>query len=184
MTKTFRRLLAVAPFALVVSAVSAQAQEAGTITRPVSIGITGGLTVPTGDAGDFLESGFNAGALLEFTSATLPVAFRINGEYQRFSGKNAPSNAVDLRIISGTADVVYKFGGVMARPYVLGGVGLFNVGATVEDADSENKFGFNVGAGLELPLSGITAFADVRYQSIQTEGNATNLIPIRVGIRF
>lgn len=184
---TLRRILAAAPLALALTtAAHAQTTGTGAPTRPVSFGVAGGLSIPTGDFGDVLKSGFLAGALLEFTRPASPVAFRIEADYQRFSIKDdfdigSPS---DTRVISGVANVLYKFAGETARPYVLGGVGLFNVGATVEGADSENKFGFNVGAGLEIPLSGITAFGDVRYQSIQTEGSALNLIPIRVGIRF
>jgi opacity protein-like surface antigen len=190
MSTALRRLLSsgsVALAALTLSGASvAHAQGTGAATRPVSIGITGGLSIPTGDFGDFYSSGFNAGGLLEFSRPASPLAFRLEGEYQRFGIKDEVTvgDPGDLRVISGVANVVYKFGGVMARPYVLGGVGLFNVGITEGDGDPENEFGFNVGAGLELPLSGITAFADIRYQSIQTEGDAFNLVPIRVGIRF
>lgn len=186
MSTTLRRLLVCGPLALALSASAAHAQATGAPTRPVSVGITGGLSIPTGDFGDVYSSGYNAGALLEFARPVSPLAFRIEGEYQRFAVKDEASigDPPDLRVISGVANLLYKFGGETARPYLLGGVGLFNVGATVDGGDSENKFGFNVGAGLELPLSGITAFGDIRYQSIQTEGDALNLIPIRVGIRF
>lgn len=178
------RLLVAAPLALALSTV-AQAQTT-TSTRPVSFGIAGGLSVPTGDAGDVFDAGYLVGGLLEFSRPASPLAFRAEVDYQRFSIKEsvAVGNPSDARLISGVANVLYKFPGMMARPYVLGGVGLFNVGATTEGSDSSNEFGFNLGAGLELPLSGITVFGDVRYQSIQTEGSATNLIPIRVGLRF
>jgi opacity protein-like surface antigen len=186
MTTSLRRLAGCAAALLTVSAATAHAQAAAA-TRPVSVGITGGLTIPTGDFGDGYDSGYNVGGLLEFAFPLSPLSLRINGEYQSFKLKDEFSlggDNEDFRIISGTADLVYKLPGMMVRPYVLGGVGLFNGKVSGSDGDSENKFGFNLGGGLEIPLSGITVFGDARYQSIQTEGDATNLVPIRVGIRF
>lgn len=184
MTKTLRRLLAVAPLALVVSAASAHAQATGAPTRPVSIGIAGGLTIPTGDAGDQIKSGFLVGGLLEVARPASPLAFRFEVDYQRFDSKLDLPGAGNLRVISGVANVLYKFAGETARPYLLGGVGLFNSGSSVENSESETDFGANVGLGLEIPLSGITAFGDVRYQTIFASPDNVNLIPIRVGIRF
>lgn len=184
MSTTFRRLLVCGPLALVLSASAAHAQATGAPTRPVSVGITGGLSIPTGDFADGVKSGFNVGGLLEFSRPASPLAFRIEGEYQRFDAKSEAPGAGNLRIISGVANVLYKFAGETARPYLLGGVGLFNTGSSVEDSESETDFGANVGVGLEIPLSGITAFGDIRYQSIFASPDNVSLIPIRVGIRF
>jgi hypothetical protein len=184
MTTALRRLLACAPLALALSAAAAHAQATGAPTRPVSFGIAGGLTIPTGDAGDAIKSGFVAGALLEVARPASPIAFRFEADYQRFDSKLDLPGAGNLRIISGVANVLYKFAGETARPYLLGGVGLFNTGSSVEGSESETDFGGNVGVGLELPLSGITAFGDIRYQSIFSSPEKLNLIPIRVGIRF
>ena len=186
MTSELRRLTACAAALLAVSASTAQAQSP-VAARPVSFGVSGGLTIPTGDFGDFFESGYNAGALLEFTPQVSPVAIRIEGDYQRFGVKGIEAEN-DLRIISGTANALFKFGSATTvRPYVIGGLGLFNVGGTGDDGESENKFGYNVGGGLELPLSGITVFGDVRFQQVRFSGDGesnVNLVPIKVGIRF
>ena len=186
MTTHLRRLTACAAALLAVSASTAHAQAAAA-ARPVSFGVTGGLSIPTGDFGDFFESGYNVGALLEFTPRLSPVTLRVEGDYQRFAVKDVDSES-DLRMISGTANALFKFGSAtMVRPYVLGGVGLFNVGGTGDDGESENKFGYNVGGGLEIPLSGITVFGDVRFQQVRVgdEGESNfNLVPIKVGIRF
>jgi hypothetical protein len=183
MTTDLRRLTACAAALLAVSASTAQAQTAAA-ARPVSFGVAGGLSIPTGDAGDVIKSGFVAGGLLEVTRPASPIAFRFEVDYQRFDSKLDVPGAGNLRVISGVANVLYKFAGQTARPYLLGGVGLFNSGSSVEGSESENDFGGNVGIGLELPLSGITAFGDVRYQAIFASPDNVNLIPIRVGIRF
>lgn len=182
---TLRRILAAAPLALALTtAAHAQTTGTGAPTRPVSVGISGGLSLPTGDFGDAVKSGFNVGGLLEFTRPASPLAFRIEADYQRFDSKLDLPGAGNLRVISGVANILYKFAGETARPYLLGGVGLFNTGSSVEGSESETDFGANVGVGLEIPLSGITAFGDVRYQSIFASPDNVNIIPIRVGIRF
>jgi hypothetical protein len=38
--------------------------------------------------------------------------------------------------------------------------------------------------GLEIPLSGITGFGEIRYTSVSTPGARTSWVPIRFGIRF
>jgi opacity protein-like surface antigen len=186
MTTAIRRMTACAAALLAVSASTAHAQAAAA-ARPVSFGVSGGLSIPTGDFGDFFESGYNVGALLEFTPRVSPVAIRIEGDYQRFAVKGGDSET-DLRMISGTANALFKFGSAaVVRPYVIGGLGLFNVGSTGDDGESENKFGYNVGGGLEIPLSGITVFGDVRFQQVRVgeDGESNfNLVPIKVGIRF
>jgi opacity protein-like surface antigen len=179
---TLRRLLAAAPLALALTTAAAQAQT--TTARPVSFGLAGGLSIPTGDAGDQIETGYVVGGLLELARPASPLAFRLEVDYQRFGSTLDLPGAGDLRVISGVANVLYKFAGETARPYLLGGLGLFNTGATDEGSESETDFGANVGVGLELPLSGITVFGDVRYQSIFASPDNVNLIPIRVGIRF
>lgn len=184
MTTALRRLLVCGPLALALTAAAAHAQATGAPTRPVSVGISGGLSIPTGDFGDAVKSGFNAGGLLEFARPASPVAFRLEVDYQRFDAKSDLAGAGNLRVISGVANVLYKFAGETARPYLLGGVGLFNTGSSVEGSESETDFGANVGVGLELPLSGITAFGDIRYQAIFASPDNVNIIPIRVGIRF
>ena len=42
-------------------------------TRAFTIGVAGGVTIPTGDAGDFWDTGFNVMGTLGFRPATLPV---------------------------------------------------------------------------------------------------------------
>jgi opacity protein-like surface antigen len=209
MTRSRRRAALSGLSLLALSASAAHAQAPAAPARPVSFGISGGLSVPTGDAGDAFASGFNVDALLELQPRPAsPLAFRFEAGYQRFElnddlkeffeqfGGSIDANA---RIISGVANVLYKFPVASAvRPYVLGGVGVFNLGGSAsisgfeelgEDIDAEEggsttSFGYNVGGGVELPLSGITAFGEVRFQQIRVDGSNFNIVPIKVGVRF
>jgi len=84
----------------------------------------------------------------------------------------------------------------MASPlYFIGGIGFYGVDLGGEDAeefeefigeeiDSETEFGFNLGAGINLPLTGFSTFIEARWHSINTEDENTTYIPIVFGIRF
>jgi opacity protein-like surface antigen len=207
MTSSHRRAAVRGLTLLALSTSAAHAQTAVGPTRPVSFGVAGGLSIPTGDAGDLFASGFNVDALLEVQRPASPLAFRFEAGYQRLELKDDIRDLfeelggdidVNARIFSGLANVLYKFPGTTVRPYVLGGVGVFNLGGSAsisgfeefeeeldtEESGSTTSFGYNVGGGLEVPLSGITVFGDVRFQQIRIDGSGFNIVPIKVGIRF
>jgi opacity protein-like surface antigen len=208
MTRSRRRAALSGLSLLALSASAVHAQTPVGPTRPVSFGVSGGLSIPTGDAGDVFASGFNVDALVELQPRPAsPLAFRLEAGYQRFELKDEVRDLfeefggdidVNARIFSGVANVLYKFPGTTVRPYVLGGVGVFNFGgsATIsgfeefeeeldaEESGSTTAFGYNVGGGLEVPLSGLTAFGEVRFQQIRIDGSGFNIVPIKVGIRF
>ncbi len=71
----------------------------------------------------------------------------------------------------------------MVRPYVIGGLGAYNLDFS-EAGDGETKLGVNVGGGLEIPLTGLTGFAEVRYHTVFADGSDLNFLPIKFGIRF
>lgn len=165
-------------FALVASASSAEAQDVGS-TRSVTFGVAAGASFPTGDFGDFWDTGFNVMGTLGMQPAAMPVGLRLDVAYNSFG---ASGNFDDAKIISGTANALLttsNMGGV--KPYVIGGVGLYNADF---GGDSETKFGLNGGAGLEFALSGFNTFLEARYHSVFTENKNTNYIPLVFGIRF
>lgn len=181
--------------ALALVATAANAQSVVPAAKPVSFGIAGGLSMPTGDFGDVAKSGYNVSGLLQFQQPTWPVAIRIEGQFQDFSGKDAFEGA-SAKSIGGLANALfYVPTKSTVRPYLTGGLGFFHLKMDAGDAcssefgadectDSSNKFGFDFGAGLEFQLSGMSTFIEANWQSVQTEGAATRMIPIRVGIKF
>jgi opacity protein-like surface antigen len=83
------------------------------------------------------------------------------------------------------------------KPFILGGGGMAHVSQTEFAGDplatslnslmpsAQNKMYWNIGAGFELkgtPLMGL--FAQIRYVSVQTEGEASSFIPITLGFKF
>jgi hypothetical protein len=173
--------------AVVLAATPAAAQAP---VNPFSFGISAGAAIPTGDLGDAANTGFSVDGIIAIRTPTSPVGFRGEVGYTRFGFKGGDD--VNLRVISGVANLVLPFSAAptaVVRPYVIGGVGAYNLKVTADgvdddDSDSETKVGLNAGIGVEIPLSGITGFGEVRFTSVFTEQRKTNFVPIRFGIRF
>jgi hypothetical protein len=159
-------------------------------TRPFSLGVSGGLSVPMGDFGDAYNAGFNVSGHLGLQSSALPVGLRFDLGYNRWELDGFDAN---LRSLAGIANVMLNFprpSGSTVRPYVSGGLGIYNTklsrdvtGGTVS-TDGETNVGLNVGAGLDFGLSGISTFVEARFHSVFTDVSNTNFVPVVFGIRF
>ena len=49
---------------------------------------------------------------------------------------------------------------------------------------ASNHFGFNAGAGLNVPLLVFKAFVEARYNRISETGGSTSFVPVTVGVMF
>lgn len=176
-----RKLMSAAALATVF-AVSAQAQEtASAPVKPISFGAFAGASLPTGDFGKAVKTGYTVGGLVGYKTAALPVGFRLDAAYSGFSGKSPVPNG---RLITVNGDVVYDLPVQSSlRPYVLAGVGMVNA-KSKGAGDSETAFGFNGGAGINLALSGFDTFLEARYNHASKNGGKTQFIPIVFGIKF
>lgn len=192
--------------ALTTAAVALTAAAAQAQVNPFGFGVSAGAAVPTGDFADGVNTGYSVDGLVTLRVPASPVSFRGEVGYTRFGYKtSAFEEDVDVsgnvRFISGVANVVLTFPAgptAVVRPYLIGGLGIYNGrnsfsgGGVTVNTNSQNKFGFNGGAGIEIPLSGITGMGEVRFVSVRTEGeNDDDVLPvnanhvaIRFGIRF
>ena len=172
MKRTMRWLVMVA---LIVGAGRLSAQR---------IMVGGGLLMPMGDYKTVDKMGFIGQAGVGFPAG--PIGIRIEADYGQTSHKNGADG--NSKIIGGMGAAVYHFktpAGV--KPYVLGGVGMYNVKVTVPSLSidqSETKFAFGVGAGLEMKMTSMSLYLEAKYMNIATSGSATTFIPITVGLRF
>ena len=177
------RWLSIPLFASVTLASAALAQGSG-YGNPITFGIVGGATIPVGDLSDVAGTGWHAGALLEWSTPTLPVGVRFEGTYHKFGEKdeNYPN------IIAGLVNLVWNFPMTQpytVRPYLIGGGGLYSY--RCDGCSTSNNFGLNGGAGLRVPLSGFSTIIEARYHIAFNSGaGASNrsFIPISVGILF
>lgn len=170
--------------AIAASAPNAQAQN------PMSFGIAAGASIPTGDLGDAVKTGFHGMATLGVTPALVPFGLRIDGMFNQLAGKAdviTVGDEIDLRVLGLTANGVWQMPGMVASPYLIGGVGYYNTKFDLDGADAENDFGLNVGIGMKFNLSGFGTFAEVRYHSIFNGGDDVGnmaFIPLTFGIMF
>ncbi len=169
--------ITVLSFAMVAVTSSADAQDMGG-TRSVNFGIAAGASFLTGNYGDFYDTGFNVMGTLGMQPASLPVGLRFDAAYNSF-GSNGPT----LKVISGTANAVLTTSNMSGvKPYVIGGVGIYN--SKAGSGDGQTKFGLNAGGGIEFALSGFNTFVEARYHSVFTDGDNMNYIPLVFGIKF
>jgi Outer membrane protein beta-barrel domain len=164
----------------------------------VEFALGGGVGVPLSDFDDEAKLGWHGLAELSFVPEGWPVGIQIDGSYQQYSLEDAAfPGFTDLktRIIQGTGNVVFKFKTAEEstfRPYILGGVGLYNTKVTGDDdpgdvlGGGETDFGLNAGAGFDIKAGGAGLFIEGRFHNVFTEGPGSDLrfLPITVGIRF
>jgi hypothetical protein len=176
---------------LLLSASAADAQ----FVNPIRFNIHGGAALPIGEFGasdeaddGFADLGFRIGAGLEIRPALMPIGLRFDGAYDRMAIEDADAA---YSIWNLTANAVFS---PLASPlYFIGGVGFYGTDVTGDDVigdfDSETDFGFNLGAGFSLPLTGFSTFIEARWHRIAVDEDifgfdSINYMPIVFGIRF
>ena len=153
-------------------------------TKPVQFGVSGGASLPTSDLSDISNTGWNLNGHLAFNPQLVPVGIRVDGGYSSFGFKQGVDG--DIHFTNVTGNIVYKIPSQSVSPYLLGGAGWYRVGASVRGffSGSDNKFGWNVGGGISMPLSGFNTFIEAKYTQIQADNSSIKYIPITFGIMF
>ena len=157
------------------------------VEAQVRFGLAGGMSLPQADAGDLFDSGFHGQVMLGFGMIALPVKLRADLSYHNFGAKDDGlllENDDELRVISGAINAIATMGGIGVKPYLTGGMGLYN--SEITDAESATDFGINGGIGLEFSLTGLSAFLEVRYVNVFVGDDARDLslVPITFGLMF
>ena len=163
--------------AMTTTAMSGEAQ------RRTSVGFAAGASVPVGDLGDGVSTGFHVlGTLSVSGTASSPLGFRVDGMYNSLSGKNS---GPDVNVWTVNGNLVYAFpGGMTATPYIIAGAGWYNSKADESGAESSSDLGINAGIGARFALSGFSTFAEVRFHNIFSDPNSAQFIPLTFGILF
>ena len=178
-----RILGALAGLTLVAAAAAPVAAQNMADMRTMRFGVQGGISMPTGDYGDFAKMGFIVGGLLDVMPASMPVGFRFNVDYQRWGFDGADGN---FSMLSGTGDVMFTIptsAGI--RPYVLGGVGLYRGDCSISECEASNDFGFNLGGGLNFGLGTLDTGVEIRWHKVSSDGEFDpSFITIPFIIRF
>ena len=157
--------------------------------RTTSLGISGGLSMPTGDALDAAEMGYNiTGSLYIRPARFANLGFRGDIAWDKFSVEN--SDGSTIRSLGFVFNGQYSLPvGSSVTPYLLAGIGWYSteviaVAGSVERKGSDSNLGYDVGAGLAFNLSGFSTFLEARYVNIMADPNSYSFAPITFGIRF
>jgi opacity protein-like surface antigen len=170
------------------------------------LGLNFGGAVPTGDFSDAAKTGFEGGVTGTYMVAN-QVGVGVDVAYHMWSAKDdfntflqsednlagATNSSAEAKFhaLQATAHVMYMFPvqNSKAMPYLKGGLGIYSLGTKFDNAqvlgdpDSENKFGFNVGAGVNFNVSPMYNIGvGGAYHSIQTSGSATNLFTVGINL--
>ena len=174
-----RTLGVIAGLTLAAAAAAPAAAQGAADARPVRFGVQGGISLPTGDDNEGVNTGFTVGGLLDFQPAALPFGIRVNADYHRFGIEDVDNK---LSVLAVTGNAKYDFTTASGiSPYVIGGVGMYR--SSISDCDeceSDTEFGFNFGGGLNFNLGTLDTFAEVRYNLVDGSG----IVPVVFGIRF
>lgn len=172
----------IAVIAFVAAAGTASAQVA-TILKPVQVGVAVGGAFPLSDFGKSFNAGFNVTGMLGINVPLLPVGFRIDAAYNQFGAKGTSN--VNAKIAGVSGNVLFGIpGAVIVSPYLIGGVGYYRVSSSATGSVASNNFGFNVGAGIKIPLVVFSTFIEARYTRISDTGGSTSFAPVTVGVMF
>lgn len=167
------------------SASRGYAQHVGEV---IDFSVGGGVSVPTGAFDEAAELGWHAMAAVRVFPENWPVALQVDGSFSRLSDKSALD--IQSQLVFGTGDVLYEFRDPEEQfePYLIGGVGVYNLDASGDDVPkgvaSETAFGLNAGAGFDFMVGAAELFIEGRFHTVFNEGTDTQLIPITLGIRF
>jgi opacity protein-like surface antigen len=147
----------------------------------------GGLGVPLGTFDDLVKIGWHGTAGVSFVPRNAPIGIQVDGNFSQFSDET-PFD-IKSQLIYGTANAVYKFESsedTRLRPYLIGGVGVYNSKATGSDAleGSTTKLGINAGAGFDFKAGEAGLFVEGRFHNVFTDGDNVTFIPITIGVRF
>lgn len=174
--------------ALSLAALVAIAGAGSLSAQGVRFGIGGGLLLPLSDYKTGDKSGFLVGADGTYWLTGGMAGIRIDASYSQTSEASGITPH-KTKMIGGMAELVYAMGknADPARPYVFGGVGLFNVKLSAGGADtSETKVGFGGGAGVAFKLgpSSTRLFVEGRYATVKVFDTTLPSIGIKAGVRF
>jgi hypothetical protein len=175
---------------LVISAVLA-AVPIRASAQAVFLELGGGTSIPLMETGRELGNGPHGVVGVAVLPTGIPLGLELSARYGRISGSAVDGTAApDLRVVDASANVVYRLKWSFhapVRPWVLGGVGLYDLKATGDAAPTEaeavRKPGLNGGAGIAVPVGGVELWTDARFHLVFTDGGHTHLFTASLGAR-
>jgi opacity protein-like surface antigen len=184
--KTMKRsMLSILIAGAVLSITSVRTEAQG--YNPFQIGASGGIAFPLSDLGDITNTGYNIAFAVGYKPQYTPIGVRAEAAYNQFGLNDGSGGNVNIPAFTGNLVYELPMGGL--SPYAIGGVGLYRPNVAYNGVNSQgaqNRFGFNIGGGVKIPLtSSFETFVEARYNRVTVDnGQSLSFVPVTVGIMF
>ena len=158
-------------------------------------GGTLGIAVPAGRLGDEHAAGYHIGGLVEWAVPGQAYALRAEAMFEHFSLKSGKAGD-DVSVFALGPTIVYRLAPETATSgFLTGGIAIYNATketfttgtgttAVTVERPGGTRPGFNIGTGINFPLTDFTALAEVRLHVVLTEGKPILTLPLSVGAKF
>jgi opacity protein-like surface antigen len=162
------------------------------VSNPLKFTIFAGAALPVGDTQDAVKTGYTVGGAVDLRVPLSPLGFRGEVVYSGLEAKGLGGTGVDADVSDFGANVnavLWLPTATPVRPYITGGPSFSRLkvsasSGTLSGSESENRWGLNIGGGLQFALGDLGTRFDVRYRRISTDGDAFSIIPITFGLTF
>ena len=162
------------------------------ISNPLKFTLFGGAAIPIDASSDLVRNGFTAGGAVDFKVPLMPVGVRGEVLYSSFNAaglSSAGANA-DVNEFGANLNVVAWIPTPTAgliRPYVTAGPSYSRLEESPTGGPGSlavNRWGFNVGAGIQFSLGELGARVDARYRRLNRDPDNFTYVPVTFGITF
>jgi hypothetical protein len=142
------------------------------------------LPIPVGSFSDIAKAGVGVGADAFFGLPMIPIKVGGHVAYNSFKAKNAGSETFSMIEILPSAR--YSILSLpLAELYAQLGLGLYHFGSSISGSKSENKFGFNIGAGVSgMFTPTMSFFAMPLYNLVTTDTKNSSYLSVNFGVKF
>ena len=154
-------------------------------------GATLGIAIPAGRLGDEHAAGYHIGGLVEFAVPNQAYALRGEAMFERFALKSGDVGS-DVSVFAIGPTIVYRLQPATATSsFLTGGIAIYRAttetittGTTTVERAGGTRPGFNIGTGINFPLTEFSAMAEVRFHVMLTENKPILTLPLSVGAKF
>ena len=197
-SRTSVALVALLAASTVSSAVGAQVSgpsAAGAPGQPAQYyplyGAALGIAIPAGRLGEDHAAGYHIGGLVEFAVPNQAYALRGEAMFERFALESGKAGD-DVSVFAIGPTVVYRMQPATATStFLTGGIAIYHAttetittGATTIERPGGTRPGFNIGTGINFPLTEFSAVAEVRFHVMLTENKPILTLPLSIGAKF
>jgi hypothetical protein len=157
--------------------------------RPVSLGIAGGASVPSGSFHDSADLGWHGLATIVVSTLMQPLGLRLDVAYNQFAFSDTALALDSEQQSTGSATLNFTYRlpttNSPISPYLISGLGAYRSDCSLVECEAVTKYGWNVGLGAKLYLLGFRSFIEGRYhRTSRGEDLDVQYFPVTFGFSF